>query len=108
METGEADSVSKVSSTNWPAKLELTVAGLKLEGAQISGTLRLNGGESSLLTTCHIVWYRFDALPALSSSVNLPVYLDRERKDVLFSVDVSTAGVPQAVVAQRGVCLIAA
>jgi len=40
-------------------------------------------------------------------TVNLPVYLNRDRSEVLFAVDLETNGAVQDEVAQRGVCLMA-
>ncbi|EIW66046.1 hypothetical protein TREMEDRAFT_35527 [Tremella mesenterica DSM 1558] len=82
------------------------VEGLKLEGAGWKeGKLTLNDGESTSLGTCQIRWYKINTLPNLETSVNIPVYLNKERKDVLFSVDLSTTGLSQAIVAQQGVCI---
>jgi dynein heavy chain 1 len=85
------------------------VAGLKLEGAAWeNGRLALNDGQSTTLGPSQITWRKADASTTRSQQVNVPVYLNGDRADVLFSVDLETGGLSQAVVAQRGACLTAA
>jgi dynein heavy chain 1 len=83
--------------------------GLRFEGAAWkSGRLALNDGQSTVLAPSQITWQKDDAIRKRNQLVNLPVYLNGDRADVLFSVDLETEGLSQAVVAQRGACLTAA
>ncbi|OCF56381.1 dynein heavy chain 1, cytosolic [Kwoniella mangroviensis CBS 10435] len=86
------------------------IHGLHLQGASWkSDQLTLNDGRSVSLGPSQIVWLRHDERPSKGGNiVNLPVYLNGDRNDVLFSVDLETDGEGQAIVAQRGVCLTAA
>lgn len=82
--------------------------GLKLEGADWTGSgVSLNDGRSVPLKTSRLSWERIDACKLAAKAVNLPVYLNGDRLDVLFAVDLPS-DLSQATVAQRGVCLIAA
>lgn len=84
--------------------------GLVLEGASWSDDqLFLNDGQSVRLNPSQIRWIQGDAgkTEEENSFVNLPVYLNNDRSDVLFTVDLpfdSTAG---SMVATRAVCLTA-
>jgi dynein heavy chain 1 len=84
------------------------VTGLKLEGADWSDTgLTLNDGRPVALGASQLSWRKSDTVSSDKKTVNLPVYLNGDRADVLFAVDlVSVLG--QDAVAQRGVCLTAA
>jgi len=84
------------------------VAGLKLEGADWSESgLTLNDGRPVALGASQLSWRKSDTVNSDKQTVNLPVYLNGDRADVLFAVDlVSVLG--QDAVAQRGVCLTAA
>jgi dynein heavy chain 1 len=95
---------SKSSITNIMAD----VAGLKLEGADLSESgLTLNDGRPVALGASQLSWRKSDTISSDKKTVNLPVYLNGDRADVLFAVDlVSVLG--QDAVAQRGVCLTAA
>ena len=87
----------------------LTVPGLKLEAAAWKdGRLSLNNGQSVTLASSQLTWTKKDAVPARKNAVNVPVYLNADRAAVLFSVDLETDGLSQAVVAQSGVCLTSA
>ncbi|OWZ39026.1 dynein heavy chain 1, cytosolic [Cryptococcus neoformans Tu259-1] len=86
------------------------VQGLTLQGASWAcGRLQLNEGQSILLPPSQLTWRRHDEAPQTSGTtmVNLPVYLNGDRSDVLFSVDLE-ADEGDDVIAQRGVCLTAA
>ena len=84
------------------------VAGLKLEGADWSGSgLTLNDGRPVALGASQLNWRKTDAVNSDKKTVNLPVYLNGDRADVLFAVDLSSS-LGQDAVAQRGVCLTAA
>ena len=70
----------------------------------------LNQGESVSLNPSQIRWVQID--DALTESegqnlVNLPVYLNDDRSDVLFTVDLPFDGSAGALVATRAVCLTA-
>lgn len=84
------------------------MSGLKLEGADWSGSgLSLNDGRAVALGASQLTWRKTDMINERTKTVNLPVYLNGDRADVLFAVDlVSVLG--QDAVAQRGVCLTAA
>lgn len=86
------------------------MSGLKVEGATWkTGRLELNDGQYEPLKTCQLVWRKSEpgGEEKKASTVNIPVYLNPDRADVLFSVDLECGGCDQAEVAQRGVCLIA-
>ncbi|BEJ00458.1 hypothetical protein CcaverHIS631_0503150 [Cutaneotrichosporon cavernicola] len=81
------------------------IEGLKLHGAAwTDGKLMLNDGQTVALGPCELVWTR--DLAAGSAKVNLPVYLNGDRSDVLFSADLD-ADVSASVMAERGVCVTA-
>ncbi|WVQ93134.1 hypothetical protein IAU59_000198 [Kwoniella sp. CBS 9459] len=91
------------------------VQGLVLQGASwINDYLELNDGQSLSLGASQLTWSRRDDPSSASqiqqkgSLVNLPVYLNSDRSEVLFSVDLASRADSQAVVAQKGVCLTAA
>jgi dynein heavy chain 1, cytosolic len=83
------------------------LVGLALEGAAWStDKLVLNDGEAVRLNPSQIRWVQSEET-SKEALVNLPVYLNNDRSDVLFTVDLpfdSTAG---ALVAMRAVCLTA-
>lgn len=84
------------------------ISGLKLEGSSWSSSgLTLSDGGSVNLGPSQLSWERIDACKLASRSVNVPVYLNGDRLDVLFAVDLASA-ISQATVAQRGVCVTAA
>ncbi|THH01513.1 hypothetical protein EW026_g1200 [Hermanssonia centrifuga] len=83
--------------------------GLTLEGATWSSDkLMLSDGETVRLNPSQVRWVQVeDKIASTSATVNLPVYLNSDRSDVLFTVDLpfdSTAG---SLVATRAVCLTA-
>lgn len=83
--------------------------GLKLAGAAwADGRLSLSDGQSVSLRPSQITWTKRDMGRKKQQGVNLPVYLNGDRADVLFSIDLETDGAGQDVIAQRGVCLTAA
>lgn len=67
--------------------------------------LAVNDGELITLESSRLGWRKRDSSPNLDGQVNLPVYRNEDRSDVLFSVDLEALGVSQAVFAQRGVCI---
>lgn len=84
-------------------------AGLVLEGASWSTErlqLELNEGESVRLNPSQIRWVQSNEPPS-GSVVNLPVYLNNDRSDVLFTIDLLFDSSAGALVATRAVCLTA-
>ncbi len=70
--------------------------------------MELNSGETEPLKNCQLVWRKSDAPSGQKgTTVNLPVYLNPDRADVLFSVNLEASGSDQANAAQRGLCLVA-
>lgn len=67
----------------------------------------INEGQPVGLRSAQIIWTKADTALPSRPTVNLPVYLNGDRSDVMFSVDLETDGVKQDVVSQRGVCLTA-
>lgn len=83
------------------------IPGLKLEGASWTASgLALNDGRPVALGESQLSWQRIDACKLATKSVNLPVYLNGDRLDVLFAIDLPS-DISQSTVAQRGVCLTA-
>jgi dynein heavy chain 1 len=91
--------------------LDLTsfiTTGLALEGAAWStDRLVLNDGEAVRLNPSQIRWVQSDDSSVSKSAVNLPVYLNNDRSDVLFTVDLPFDSSAGALVAMRAVCLTA-
>lgn len=79
------------------------VAGLKLHGARWEDKLVLNDGQVVSLGPCELAWTK-DSVD--KDTVNVPVYLNGDRGDVLFSANLA-ADVSAAVVAERGLCVTA-
>lgn len=78
--------------------------GLVLEGASwVTDKLELNQGESVRLNPSQIRWVQSNDVAR--GSVNLPVYLNSDRSDVLFTVDLPFDGSAGSLVATRAVCL---
>lgn len=89
-------------------RARLTLVGLSLQGAAwLDGRMTLNDGQAVQLIGTQLTWRKADTVQKGKNMVNLPVYLNGERRDVLFAVDLRTAGLSQAIVAQMGVCLTA-
>ena len=81
-----------------------------LEGASwTTDKLTLNSGEAIRLNPSQIRWVQKDESRAASedATVNLPVYLNGDRADVLFTVDLPFDSAAGALVATRAVCLTA-
>lgn len=88
--------------------IKADMTGLKLEGADWSDSgLMLNDGRPVALGVSQLSWTKTETISDNKSTVNLPVYLNGDRADVLFAVDLTSA-LGQDAVAQRGVCLTAA
>ena len=70
----------------------IVLAVLALEGAsRITNRLVLNDGETVRLNPSQIRWVQSDESPT-RNLVNLPVYLNNDRSDVLFTVDLPFDG----------------
>lgn len=81
--------------------------GLALEGASwLTDKLVLNDGEVVRLSASQIRWVQTDD-SARDTLVNLPVYLNGDRSDVLFTVDLPFDRHAGSLVAMRAVCLTA-
>jgi dynein heavy chain 1 len=91
------------------------VDGLVLQGAAWAGErLVLNEGENVRLTASQLRWVQADPVSGAGKDgvpvVTLPVYLNDDRSDVMFTVELPFAGEAGqgAMVAMRAVCLTAA
>jgi dynein heavy chain 1 len=69
--------------------------------------LTLNDGRPISLDPSQLVWRKAETEANECLKANLPVYLNGDRSDVLFGVDLKS-DVAQDTMAQRGVCLTAA
>jgi dynein cytoplasmic 1 heavy chain len=83
--------------------------GLMLEGAAYSGSrLSLNNGQSVRLAPSQLRWVQVEPSDtSKNSTVNLPVYLNTDRSDVLFTVNLPFEEIGCNLVAMRAVCLTA-
>lgn len=89
-------------------RLTKTIVGLVLEGASwVEDQLVLNQGESTRLDPSQVRWVQVDDIDPHSTFVNLPVYLNNDRSDVLFTVDLPFDRSAGALVSTRAVCLTA-
>jgi dynein heavy chain 1 len=80
--------------------------GLSLQCASWhDGALRLNDGETVLLTTARLDWV--EEVPPSEGWYRCPAYLNADRTDLLFTVDLPLAGAEREDFVQRGVCLLA-
>jgi len=83
------------------------VDGLALEGAAWStDKLVLNDGEAVRLGPSQVRWIQSDE-SSNASLVSLPVYLNSDRSDVMFTIDLPFDGTAAALVAMRAICLTA-
>ncbi|KAJ7596607.1 dynein heavy chain protein 1 [Mycena floridula] len=82
------------------------VDGLSIEGASwATDKLILNDGEVTRLNPSQIRWVQSD--DSARDLVNLPVYLNSDRSDVMFTVDLPFDATAGSLVAMRAVCLTA-
>jgi dynein heavy chain 1 len=85
--------------------------GLRLEGADwVSSQLSLSTGTSTKLPASALVWTRRDPAtipPTDGSMVTLPVYLNSDRSDILFTLDLAAKKSDSSRFYQRGVALLA-
>lgn len=87
--------------------LTCSFTGLVLEGASWANDhLVLNDGESVRLNPSQVRWVQADEA-SQEGVVNLPVYLNDDRSDVLFTVDLPFDRAASGLVASRAVCLTA-
>lgn len=71
-----------------------------------TGKLVLNNGEAVHLNASQIRWVQEgEEETDQSNLVTLPVYLNSDRSDVMFTVDLSFDGSSASLVAMRAVCL---
>ena len=87
----------------------MTITGLVLEGATwSSGQLVLNNGESVRLNPSQVRWVQVDTAEEVSTDVvTLPVYLNDDRSDVLFTVKLPFNRADGQLVSMRAVSLTA-
>ncbi|OCH92714.1 dynein heavy chain protein 1 [Obba rivulosa] len=84
------------------------VDGLVLDGATWEGDkLALNNGETVRLNPSQIRWVQAEDATTTEHTVNLPVYLNNDRSDVMFTVDLPFVAEECPLVATRAVCLTA-
>ena len=68
----------------------------------------LNDGETVRLGPSQVRWTQdADATEGSEATVNLPVYLNGDRSDVLFTLDLPFDSAVASLVATRAVCLTA-
>ena len=85
--------------------LKYCLLGLVIEGAAWStDKLILNNGETVRLSASQVRWVQADDSER-ENLVNLPVYLNGDRSDVLFTVDLPFESSAGALVSMRAVCL---
>ncbi|KAJ7171883.1 dynein heavy chain protein 1 [Mycena crocata] len=83
------------------------IDGLALEGASWAvDKLVLNDGEAVRLNPSQVRWVQAGDV-STENMVNLPVYLNNDRSDVLFTVDLPFDNSAGPLVAMRAVCLTA-
>ncbi len=88
-------------------RLTLFTIGLALEGASwATDKLVLNDGEVVRLNASQIRWVQSDD-SSRQNLVNLPVYLNGDRSDVMFTVDLPFDPSAGPLVSMRAVCLTA-
>lgn len=85
------------------------MAGLTLEGAAWSEDhLVLNDGDAVRIGASQLRWvHDSDNATSDGKQVNLPVYLNADRSDVLFTVDLPFDGASSSLAAMRAICLTA-
>ena len=78
-----------------------------MEGASwATDKLVLNDGEIVRLSASQIRWVQIDE-SSRENLVNLPVYLNGDRSDVMFTVDLPFEASARSLVSMRAVCLTA-
>ena len=90
---------------------EFDLQGLVLEGAAwVEDHLAINNGDAMRLGNSQIRWLQATDCPRLGESqelVTLPVYLNNDRSDVLFTVDLPFDSTEASLSVVRAVCLTA-
>lgn len=101
--------VDGMCSTRFPiATYSSNFLGLVLEGASwASDRLVLNNGENVRLNPSQIRWVQAEQDDSSKSFVTLPVYLNNDRSDVLFTVKLPFNSAEGHLVSMRAVCLTA-
>ncbi|KAG9099539.1 hypothetical protein FS749_001026 [Ceratobasidium sp. UAMH 11750] len=91
------------------SKGAFAVQGLLMEGASwANGRLAINSGETMKLESTHLRWVQVDqADDSQKLHLNLPVYLNEDRSDVLFTVNLPFEGDSGSIFSLRAVCLTA-
>lgn len=99
----------KSSEQNAIASYSFFTSGLVLEGAAWSSDkLMLNNGDSIRLNPSQLRWVQLDETDRDAQTfVTLPVYLNSDRSDVLFTVKLPSEIADRRLVAMRAVCLVA-
>jgi dynein heavy chain 1, cytosolic len=87
------------------------LTGLSLQCASFKdGALELNNGETVTLTRARLEWVdaTLDTSRSTLTTFGCPAYLNADRKDLLFSVDLAVKpSIDVTDYVQRGVCLLA-
>lgn len=100
--------IDGMPSPNTYLKLANLFVGLVLEGASwVDDQLVLNQGESVRLNPSQVRWVQADDVDPNPTFVNLPVYLNNDRSDILFTVDLPFDKNAGSLVSTRAVCLTA-
>jgi dynein heavy chain 1 len=79
-----------------------------IEGASwVDGHAAINYGETVRLESTYLRWVQVDQANSSQKTLNLPVYLNEDRSDVLFTVDLPFEGDSGRIFSLRAVCLTA-
>lgn len=82
-------------------------SGLKLEGAKWDNALQLTSTPLTKLELTQIRWVlKTDVAALKEDSVSLPVYLNSDRSDLLFVVNVDAKASDKNKIAQRAVAIV--
>lgn len=105
----EVDPSEEVLANN---PLGFLVEGLSIEGASYSkddARIKLSESLSSFLPRTNLKWVNktHESADDTTEYIQIPVYLNKQRTTLLFSVKVPTFGIPAYVWYQRGVALFA-
>jgi dynein heavy chain 1 len=89
---------------------EFSLSGMRVEGAEmIKGSLVISKATSSKLESCVIRWGKRVSAKESPEMVNVPVYLNSDRTDVLFvgSIAAGTSSISPDALVQRGIAFVA-
>jgi dynein heavy chain 1 len=109
--TGQSDDGSRLGILDSSADtkhIAYNTTGLQLEGGEISdGLLSLNNGSATDIPQSSIIWERKgERVVNQVSSVDLPLYINGERRTLLATIEVGlSARLNRVKVIQRGCCL---